>query len=187
MPLILFLSIPHLAWRVVQTAINRGFSSHKCPNKQLDQRKSSSALALLRIVCVRRKQNTWHLQLQLQPTMSRSVESLVVGRVIGEVLDCFSPCVKMVVTYNSNRLVFNGHEIYPSAVVSKPRVEVQGGDLRSFFTLVSTSPTLLHTVSSPSCSIYICIPAPLPFPNGHSSWISRLWQTQTSQDQAIHI
>ncbi|NP_001106245.1 ZCN6 protein [Zea mays] len=72
--------------------------------------------------------------------MSRSVESLVVGRVIGEVLDCFSPCVKMVVTYNSNRLVFNGHEIYPSAVVSKPRVEVQGGDLRSFFTLVMTDP-----------------------------------------------
>jgi hypothetical protein len=72
------------------------------------------------------------------PTMSRSVESLIVGRVIGEVLDSFSPCVKMVVTYNSNKLVFNGHEIYPSAVVSKPRVEVQGGDLRSFFTLVSS-------------------------------------------------
>ncbi|KAF8707245.1 hypothetical protein HU200_030299 [Digitaria exilis] len=41
----------------------------------------------------------------------------------------------MIVTYNSTKLVFNGHELYPSAVVSKPRVEVQGGDLRSFFTL----------------------------------------------------
>ncbi|OEL31782.1 CEN-like protein 2 [Dichanthelium oligosanthes] len=56
--------------------------------------------------------------------MSRSVEPLIVGRVIGEVLDSFNPCVKMVVTYNSNKLVFNGHEIYPSAIVSKPRVEV---------------------------------------------------------------
>lgn len=72
--------------------------------------------------------------------MSRSVEPLIVGRVIGEVLDPFSPCVKMVTTYNSNKLVFNGHELYPSAVVSKPRVEVQGGDLRSLFTLVMTDP-----------------------------------------------
>uniref|UniRef100_A0A453K9S2 CEN-like protein 2 n=1 Tax=Aegilops tauschii subsp. strangulata TaxID=200361 RepID=A0A453K9S2_AEGTS len=74
------------------------------------------------------------------PTMSRSVEPLIVGRVIGEVLDTFNPCVKMVTTYNSNKLVFNGHELYPSAVVSKPRVEVQGGDLRSMFTLVMTDP-----------------------------------------------
>lgn len=68
--------------------------------------------------------------------MSRSSEPLVVGRVIGEVLDFFDPCVKMIVTYNSNKLVFNGHELYPSATVSRPRVEVPGEDLRSFFTLV---------------------------------------------------
>ncbi|CAM0950040.1 unnamed protein product [Alopecurus aequalis] len=72
--------------------------------------------------------------------MSRSVEPLIVGRVIGEVLDPFNPCVKMVTTYNSNKLVFNGHELFPSAVVSKPRVEIQGGDMRSFFTLVMTDP-----------------------------------------------
>ncbi|MQL76097.1 hypothetical protein Taro_008473 [Colocasia esculenta] len=72
--------------------------------------------------------------------MARALEPLVVGRVIGEVLDSFSPTVKMVVTYNSNKLVCNGHEFYPSAVVSRPRVEVQGGDMRSFFTLVMTDP-----------------------------------------------
>ncbi|KAL5224333.1 hypothetical protein ABZP36_010972 [Zizania latifolia] len=71
--------------------------------------------------------------------MSRSVEPLIVGRVIGEVLDSFNPCMKMTVAYNSNKLVYNGHELYPSAVVSKPRVEVQGGDMRSFFTLVWSS------------------------------------------------
>ena len=65
-----------------------------------------------------------------------SSDPLTVGRVIGEVIDSFNPSVKMMVTYNSNKLVCNGHELFPSAVVSKPRVEVQGGEMRSFFTLV---------------------------------------------------
>ncbi|XP_008788083.1 protein SELF-PRUNING-like [Phoenix dactylifera] len=72
--------------------------------------------------------------------MARALEPLIVGRVIGEVLDSFNPSVKMVVAYNFNKVVCNGHEFYPSAVTSKPRVEVQGGDMRSFFTLVMTDP-----------------------------------------------
>lgn len=69
--------------------------------------------------------------------MARLSNPLVLGRVIGEVIDSFSPTVEMTVTYNSDNLVFNGHEFFPSAVVAKPRVEVdQGGELRSFFTLV---------------------------------------------------
>ncbi|CAL5021669.1 unnamed protein product [Urochloa decumbens] len=68
--------------------------------------------------------------------MSRVLEPLIVGKVIGEVLDHFNPTVKMMVTYNSNKQVFNGHEFFPSVVANKPRVEVQGGDLRSLFTLV---------------------------------------------------
>nr|ATT59255.1 TERMINAL FLOWER1 [Magnolia compressa] len=72
--------------------------------------------------------------------MARMLEPLIVGRVIGDVLDSFNPSVKMSVTYNSNKQVCNGHELYPSSVVSKPRVEVQGGDMRSFFTLVLTDP-----------------------------------------------
>lgn len=58
------------------------------------------------------------------------------GKVIGEVLDSFSPSVKMTVTYNSNNQVFNGHEFFPSTVVSPPKVEIQGADFRSLFTLV---------------------------------------------------
>ncbi|KAJ4775530.1 Phosphatidylethanolamine-binding protein 1 [Rhynchospora pubera] len=72
--------------------------------------------------------------------MARLLDPLIVERVIGEVIDSFNPSVKMTITYNSNKQVFNGHEFFPSAVVSKPRVEVQGGDLRSFFTLVMTDP-----------------------------------------------
>ncbi|XP_062221121.1 CEN-like protein 2 [Phragmites australis] len=71
--------------------------------------------------------------------MSRVLEPLVVGKVIGEVLDDFNPTVKMMVTYSSNKQVFNGHELFPSAVAAKPRVHVEG-DLRSLFTLVMTDP-----------------------------------------------
>uniref|UniRef100_A0ACD5URE1 Uncharacterized protein n=1 Tax=Avena sativa TaxID=4498 RepID=A0ACD5URE1_AVESA len=72
--------------------------------------------------------------------MARVVEPLIVGKVIGEVIDNFTPTEKMTVTYSSNKQVFNGHEFFPSAVVSKPRIEVQGSDMRSFFTLVMTDP-----------------------------------------------
>nr|NP_001267006.1 protein TERMINAL FLOWER 1-like [Fragaria vesca]ADO64258.1 TFL1-like protein [Fragaria vesca]AEP23097.1 terminal flower 1 [Fragaria vesca]BAO93909.1 terminal flower 1 [Fragaria x ananassa]BAR63713.1 TERMINAL FLOWER1-like [Fragaria x ananassa] len=71
--------------------------------------------------------------------MARMSEPLAVGRVIGDVLDSFTPTTKMIVSYNS-KLVCNGHELFPSAVTAKPRVEIQGGDMRSFFTLVMTDP-----------------------------------------------
>ncbi|XP_052208959.1 protein CENTRORADIALIS [Diospyros lotus] len=67
-------------------------------------------------------------------------DPLVTGRVIGDVIDNFSETVKMSVTYNSNKQVFNGHELFPSSVTLKPRVEVHGGDMRSFFTLIMTDP-----------------------------------------------
>ncbi|XP_043701942.1 protein TERMINAL FLOWER 1-like [Telopea speciosissima] len=71
--------------------------------------------------------------------MARTLEPLIVGRVIGDVLDSYSPTVNMAVTYN-NKQVCNGHELFPSTVTSRPRVEVHGGDMRSFFTLVMTDP-----------------------------------------------
>lgn len=67
--------------------------------------------------------------------MARIIEPLIVGGVIGDVLDPFLPAIKMSVSYNS-RQVHNGHELFPSTLVSKPKVEIQGADLRSFFTLV---------------------------------------------------
>uniref|UniRef100_A0A803P5J0 Uncharacterized protein n=1 Tax=Cannabis sativa TaxID=3483 RepID=A0A803P5J0_CANSA len=63
------------------------------------------------------------------------LEPLVVGRVIGDVLESFSPSIKMSVSYNKKQ-VCNGHELFPSVVISKPRVEIQGADMRSFFTLM---------------------------------------------------
>lgn len=72
-------------------------------------------------------------------------DPLIVGRVIGDVLDSFAPSTKMFVTYNGNnkQQVYNGHEFYPSALTTKPRVEIQGGDLRTFYTLVILINSLL--------------------------------------------
>ncbi|GMI89013.1 centroradialis [Hibiscus trionum] len=72
--------------------------------------------------------------------MAKLSDPLVVGSVIGDIIDAISPSVKMTVIFNSNRQVYNGREFFPSAVINKPKVEVHGGDMRSFFTLVMTDP-----------------------------------------------
>ncbi|KAI3461298.1 hypothetical protein Pfo_017961 [Paulownia fortunei] len=69
-----------------------------------------------------------------------SSDPLVIGRVVGDVVDNFSTTVKMSVIYNSKQHVYNGHELFPSTVTSKPKVEVHGGDMRTFFTLIMTDP-----------------------------------------------
>ncbi|XP_022734767.1 CEN-like protein 1 [Durio zibethinus] len=72
--------------------------------------------------------------------MSRVPEPLTIGRVIGEVVDNFSPSVKMTVTYNSNKQVANGHELMPAVITAKPRVEIGGEDMRASYTLIMTDP-----------------------------------------------
>ncbi|KAL8543921.1 hypothetical protein ACS0TY_004466 [Phlomoides rotata] len=72
--------------------------------------------------------------------MSRLLDPLSVGRVVGEVVDSFIPCVKLNVIYNSNKQVSNGHELMPSVIMAKPRVQIGGEDLRTAYTLVMTDP-----------------------------------------------
>jgi protein FLOWERING LOCUS T len=75
--------------------------------------------------------------------MSR--DSLVLGRVIGDVVDHFSPTVALRVSFNGRR-VMNGADLRPSAVSERPRVEIGGADLRQAFTLVKwldNSPLIL--------------------------------------------
>ncbi|KAH6783911.1 centroradiali [Perilla frutescens var. hirtella] len=72
--------------------------------------------------------------------MSRLLDPLSVGRVVGEVVDYFIPCVKLSVTYNTNKQVCNGHELMPALITSKPRVEIGGEDMRAAYTLVMTDP-----------------------------------------------
>lgn len=73
-------------------------------------------------------------------------DSLVLGRVIGDVLDNFERSVNLRITYDASsssvsssngREVTIGGELKPSQVVNQPRVDIGGRDLRTFYTLVS--------------------------------------------------
>ncbi|MQM11293.1 hypothetical protein Taro_044202 [Colocasia esculenta] len=75
----------------------------------------------------------------MPPRERAARDSLVLGRVVGEVLEPFTPTVSLTVSYN-NRVVTTGSELKPSAVANSPRVEVGGDDLRNFYTLVMVDP-----------------------------------------------
>ncbi|WOL08277.1 protein HEADING DATE 3A-like [Canna indica] len=66
-------------------------------------------------------------------------DSLVVGRVVGDVVDPFTRIVPLRVIYNS-REVTNGCLMKPSAVAEQPRVEIGGTDLRTLYTLIMVDP-----------------------------------------------
>lgn len=66
-------------------------------------------------------------------------DPLAVGRVVGDVLDPFTRSISLQVTYNNRDHVNNGCELKPSQVVNQPRVDIGGDDLRTFYTLVSSS------------------------------------------------
>ncbi|KAL5711665.1 Protein HEADING DATE 3A [Ranunculus cassubicifolius] len=71
--------------------------------------------------------------------MPRERDPLVVGRVVGDVLDPFNRSIQLSVVYG-NREVSNGCELKPSMVVNQPRVNVGGDDLRTFYTLIMVDP-----------------------------------------------
>nr|ANS56351.1 FT-like protein [Zamia furfuracea] len=85
--------------------------------------------------------------------MSRSRVPLMAARVIGHVLDMFTPSVDLSVAYG-NRRVCNGCELRPSAVSSAPRVFVGGDDLETFYALVMTDPDA-PSPSNPTLREYI--------------------------------
>nr|BAD93591.1 protein of the phosphatidylethanolamine-binding protein (PEBP) family [Arabidopsis thaliana] len=72
-------------------------------------------------------------------------DPLVVGSVVGDVLDPFTRLVSLKVTYG-HREVTNGLDLRPSQVLNKPIVEIGGDDFRNFYTLVMVDPD----VPSPS-------------------------------------
>jgi hypothetical protein len=62
---------------------------------------------------------------QSSHTMARSIEPLIVGKVIGDVLDMFTPAANFTVHYGS-RQIANGCEIKPSLAVDRPNVQILG-------------------------------------------------------------
>ncbi|KAI3867861.1 hypothetical protein MKX03_031320 [Papaver bracteatum] len=81
------------------------------------------------------------------------IDPLVVGRVIGVVLDPFDRSIPIRIAYTS-RSVNNGGELKSSAVAENPRVEIGGDDLRTFYTLVMVDPDS-PSPSDPSLREYL--------------------------------
>ncbi|KAH9735719.1 ZCN15 [Citrus sinensis] len=84
---------------------------------------------------------------------SRDRDPLILGRVVGDVLDNFTRTIPMRITY-SNKDVNNGRELKPSEVLNQPRVEIGGDDLRTFYTLVMVDPDA-PSPSDPSLREYL--------------------------------
>ncbi|XP_039004288.1 protein MOTHER of FT and TFL1-like [Hibiscus syriacus] len=72
--------------------------------------------------------------------MARSVKTIVVGEVIGDMLDMFTPSSEFTVQCGSKQ-VTNGRDIKPSAAADKPHVQILGHSLSSnLYTLVMVDP-----------------------------------------------
>jgi len=68
--------------------------------------------------------------------MRGTTNPLVVGRVVGDVLEPFACSIPLRVIYSNNKEVMNSGELKPSQIINNPRVEVGGDDLRTLYTLV---------------------------------------------------
>ncbi|KAL2329469.1 hypothetical protein Fmac_017050 [Flemingia macrophylla] len=67
-------------------------------------------------------------------------DPLVVGRIIGDVLEPFTSYVTLRVVYNNHLDVFNSCEFKPSQIINKPRVDIGGDNLRNLYTLIMVNP-----------------------------------------------
>uniref|UniRef100_A0A0D9XRI5 Uncharacterized protein n=1 Tax=Leersia perrieri TaxID=77586 RepID=A0A0D9XRI5_9ORYZ len=69
--------------------------------------------------------------------MSR--DPLVVGHVVGDIMDPFITTASLRVFYNSKEMT-NGSELKPSQVLNQPRIHIEGHDMRTLYTLVMVDP-----------------------------------------------
>ncbi|XP_021726318.1 protein MOTHER of FT and TFL1-like [Chenopodium quinoa] len=70
----------------------------------------------------------------------RTVDPLVVGRVIGDVLDMFVPMVDFRVQYGTKH-IFNGCEIKPSLAFERPLAQISGHpSTDNFYTIIMIDP-----------------------------------------------
>ncbi|GAB4835348.1 hypothetical protein Ancab_000259 [Ancistrocladus abbreviatus] len=85
--------------------------------------------------------------------MPRNMDPLIVGRVIGDVLEPFTGSIPLRIVYN-NWEVTDGCEFRPSQLVAQPRVAIGGDDLRTFYTLIMVDPDAPNP-SNPSLREYL--------------------------------
>lgn len=79
--------------------------------------------------------------------MSRDDDPLVLGRIIGDVLDPFTGSISLRVVYNNQSVVINSCGFRPSQIVDKPIIDIGGDDLRIFYTLVYMHISLARSLS----------------------------------------
>ncbi|KAJ3692100.1 hypothetical protein LUZ60_012450 [Juncus effusus] len=82
-----------------------------------------------------------------------SSDPLMLGRVIGDVLEPFTSAVDLRIEYN-NRCVVNGVDLRPTAIVRKPRVNIGGDDFRVSYTLIMVDPDAPNP-SNPTLKEYL--------------------------------
>ncbi|XP_031281284.1 protein HEADING DATE 3A-like [Pistacia vera] len=83
-----------------------------------------------------------------------SRDPLVVGRVVGDVLDNFTKSIALTVSYGHKLRVHNGVEYKPSQVTKQPKISIGGSDFRNFYTLVMVDPDA-PSPSDPSLKEYL--------------------------------
>lgn len=87
--------------------------------------------------------------------MPREVNPLTVSRVIGDIIDHFTPTTDLRV-YIDGDTICNGYRLRQSQVASRPRVEIGGQDFRILHTLVSIS-LLIYTFFNLCFFVCVCI------------------------------
>ncbi|CAN6239947.1 unnamed protein product [Urochloa humidicola] len=88
--------------------------------------------------------------------MSR--DPLVVGHVVGDILDPFIKSASLRVMYNNKELT-NGSELKPSQVANEPRVEIAGRDMRNLYTLC------LKSTERKESQLYVMVDPDSPSPS----------------------
>lgn len=81
--------------------------------------------------------------------MSMSRDPLVVGNIVGDIVDHFAPSALLRVFYN-NREMTSGSELKPSQVANEPTVQIAGRVGRALYTLVSD--IVYYTPHARTCS-----------------------------------
>nr|QNJ99586.1 FT5 [Saccharum hybrid cultivar SP80-3280] len=66
-------------------------------------------------------------------------DPLVVGHVVGDIVDPFITTASLRALYNNMEMT-NGSELKPSQVMNEPRVHISGRDMRTLYTLVMVDP-----------------------------------------------
>ncbi|XP_022139890.1 protein MOTHER of FT and TFL1-like, partial [Momordica charantia] len=117
---------------------HKNFSTKHKPKPRPIRRERLTLILILILILILKLAAVW-LKKKIEKKMVRSLEPLVVGRVIGDVLDMFTPAADLSVSYGSKQ-VANGCEIKPSAASDAPTLLIHSPLSNHLYTLVMVDP-----------------------------------------------